>query len=50
MREHLLNAASCYATAISQSPMDPRAHTGLALVLEELFYAEDMYGIEHNEV
>ena len=46
--EALNKAAACYATAIKLNGRDPRGHLGLALVLEEKFYAKDMFG--HKEV
>ena len=46
--EALNQAAACYATAIKLNGRDPRGHLGLALVLEEKFYAKDMFG--HKEV
>lgn len=42
-------AAKCYATAIKCSPKDLQAHIGLGLVMEEFFYADDLYGL-HREV
>ncbi|KAL5463422.1 hypothetical protein EMCRGX_G032317 [Ephydatia muelleri] len=45
-QELLQRAASCYATAAKLAPNDIRAHMGLALIMEELFYADDLYGIK----
>lgn len=36
--------ASCYATAINAKPKSTKGHVGLGLVMEELFYTEDLYG------
>ena len=35
---------------IRMSPKDPRGYIGLGVVLEELFYMSDMYGIKETEV
>ena len=43
--DYLLRAAKCYATAISSSPQETQYHLALGLVLEELFYAEDLFGM-----
>ena len=45
-QELLQRAASCYATAAKLAPGDVKAHLGLALIMEELFYAEDICGIK----
>ena len=42
--DFLQNAARCYASAIKCSSRDLQAHIGLGLVMEEFFYAEDLYG------
>ena len=44
--DHLQRAAQCYATALRSSPKEVKAHIGLGLVMEEFFYAEDMYGLK----
>ena len=44
--DFLQNAARCYATAIRCSAKDLQAHIGLGLVMEEFFYAEDLYGLQ----
>ena len=44
--DFLQMAAKCYATAIKCSPKDLQAHLGLGLVMEEFFYAEDLYGLQ----
>lgn len=43
--DHLLQASRIYATAIKSSPKDSQAHLALGLVLEELFFAEDLFGL-----
>ena len=48
--ELLSKAASCYATAIHMSSKDIHGHIGLGLVMEELFYVEDLYGHKPTEV
>lgn len=42
---HLMKATRAYATAIHCSPKEGNYHIALGLVLEELFYAEDLYGL-----
>ena len=44
-----MKAARAYATAIRSSPKDSRTHIALGLVLEELFYAKDLFGLTQNE-
>ena len=39
-------AARCYSTAIKCSPNCLEAHIGLGLVMEEFFYAEDLFGLK----
>ena len=46
--DFLQNAAKCYATAIKCSSKALQAHIGLGLVMEELFYAEDLYGLQRE--
>lgn len=46
--DHLQRAAQCYATALRSSSKEVKAHIGLGLVLEEFFYAEDMYGLKRE--
>ena len=48
--ELLSKAASCYATAIHTASKDISGHIGLGLVMEELFYIEDLYGHKPTEV
>lgn len=40
----LAKIASCYATAIHNKPKSTKGHIGLGLVMEEFFYADDLYG------
>lgn len=44
--DHLLKATRAYATAIRNSPKEEKHHVALGMVLEELFYAEDLFGLE----
>ena len=46
--DFLQNAAKCYATAVKCSSKNLQAHIGLALVMEEFFYAEDLYGLQRE--
>lgn len=46
--DYLQTAATCYASAIKNSPKDSKAHLGLGLVMEEFFYAEDLYGLQRE--
>ena len=46
--DFLESAAKCYATAIKCSSKDLQAHLGLGLVMEEFFYAEDLYGLQRE--
>lgn len=46
--DFLQMAAKCYATAIKCSSKDLQAHIGLGLVMEEFFYAEDLYGLQRE--
>ncbi len=46
----LRKAGSCYATAVRVSPKDPRGHIGMGVVMEEMFYVQDMYGVKDEEV
>ena len=39
-------AAHNYATAIKSKSTDPNLHLQLGLVLEEIYYAEDIYGLK----
>jgi hypothetical protein len=44
---HLLNsAAEWYATAIKLEPKDADLHFRLAQIFEELYYAQDLYGLK----
>ncbi|XP_060079354.1 uncharacterized protein LOC132558767 [Ylistrum balloti] len=45
----LLRAAHCYAVAISNKPKDANLHLQLGMVLEERYYAEDMFGLKKEE-
>lgn len=42
----LQTAARCYATALKCSPQCLEAHIALGLVMEEFFYAEDIFGLK----
>lgn len=44
-----MTACGAYATAIQSSPKEGQNHIALGLVLEELFYAEDLFGITMQE-
>ena len=46
--DYLEYAAKCYATAVKCSSKDEQAHVGLGLVMEEFFYAEDLYGLQRE--
>ena len=46
--DFLQNAARCYATAIRCSSKHLQAHIGLGLVMEEFFYAQDLYGLQRE--
>lgn len=46
--DHLQRAAQCYATAVRTSPKEVNGHLGLGLVMEEFFYAKDMYGLKRD--
>ena len=43
--DHLMKASRAYATAIHNSPKEGKHHVSLGLVLEEFFYAEDLYDL-----
>jgi tetratricopeptide (TPR) repeat protein len=43
--DHLMKASRAYATVIHHSPKESKYHIALGMVLEELFYAEDLYGL-----
>ncbi|XP_021370614.1 uncharacterized protein LOC110461476 [Mizuhopecten yessoensis] len=45
----LLRAAYCYAVAISNKPKDSSLHLQLGMVLEERYYAEDLFGLKKEE-
>lgn len=47
--DYLLAATRAYATAIANAPKQGAIHLALGLVLEELFYAEDLYGLSQEE-
>ena len=42
----LQTAARCYGTALKCSPQSLEAHLALGLVMEEFFYAEDLFGLK----
>ena len=42
----LQTAARCYGTALKCSPRCLEAHMALGLVMEEFFYAEDLFGLK----
>ena len=44
--DFLEHAIHCYATAIKNKPKDAGLHLKLALVLEERYYVEDLYGVK----
>ena len=44
----LQQAISCFATAIKFKPKDATFHLQLAMVLEEKYYAEDMFGLKRE--
>lgn len=43
--DHLQKAARTYATALRSSPKDGHIHLALGMVLEEMFYAQDLFGL-----
>lgn len=45
-----MRAVRAYATALSSSPKDDQTHLALGLVLEELFYAKDIFGLSQEQV
>lgn len=47
--DYLMKAARAYATAIQAAPKDCSAHLALGIVLEEFFYAEDLFGQTQEE-
>ena len=47
--DYLLSATRAYATAIANAPKEGHIHLALGIVLEELFYAEDLYGLSQEE-
>ncbi|XP_070181396.1 uncharacterized protein [Littorina saxatilis] len=48
--DYLQNASHYYATAIKFKPKDANLHFQLAMVLEEKYFAEDMFGLKKTEV
>ena len=46
--ECLQTAARCYGTALKYSPQSMEAHISLGLVMEEFFYAEDLFGLKKD--
>jgi len=46
--DFLQSAACCYATVLKCTPRDVQAHVGLGLVMEEFFYAEDLFGLQRD--
>ncbi|XP_066282667.1 uncharacterized protein [Branchiostoma lanceolatum] len=47
--DYLRNAAQCYATSIKMKGKDGSLHCSLGLVLEEQYYAKDMYGLKEQD-
>eukprot|EP00058_Branchiostoma_floridae_P021150 XP_002606640.1 hypothetical protein BRAFLDRAFT_120093 [Branchiostoma floridae] len=47
--DYLRNAAQCYATGIKMKAKDASLHCSLGLVLEEQYYAKDMYGLKEQD-
>ncbi|KAI8486858.1 hypothetical protein Bbelb_353660 [Branchiostoma belcheri] len=47
--DYLSNAAQCYATSIKMKGKDASLHCSLGLVLEEQYYAKDMYGLKEQD-
>jgi hypothetical protein len=47
--DYLYSAAVCHANAIKQRPRDATSHLKLACVLEEIYYAQDFYGVKKSE-
>lgn len=48
--DYLTHAIQCIASAISNKPKDPALHMRLGILLEEKYYAEDVYGLKKEEV
>ena len=48
--DFLQNATQYYATAIKFKAKDANLHFQLAMVLEEKYFAEDMFGLKKAEV
>ena len=48
--DYLHHAAECYATALKSKPNDPQMHLKLGLILEEQYYAEDLFGLKKESV
>ncbi len=46
--DFLQSAAQCYATALRYAPRELQAHVGLGLVMEEFFYAEELFGLQRE--
>lgn len=44
--DHLQQAAYCYASAIKIKGKDHHLHVQLGQILEERYYAEDMFGLK----
>jgi len=44
--DFLQAACCCYAVAIKNKAKDPNLHLQLGMVLEEKYYAEDMFGLK----
>jgi len=47
--DYLKKAARCYAGTLRHSPNDVQTHLALGLVFEEMFYAEDLFGLTPDE-
>ena len=48
--DFLHHASHCYATALKSKGNDPNLHLKLGLVLEEKYYAEDLFGQKKESV
>ncbi|BFZ07436.1 hypothetical protein BsWGS_10476 [Bradybaena similaris] len=47
--DYLQHAIHCLATAVKFKPKDANLHFRLAMALEEIYHAEDMYGLKKEE-
>lgn len=48
--DDLQYASHCYATALKTKANDPQLHLKLGLVLEETYYAGDLFSLKKAEV